>query len=360
MTLDLVPIWTVILAVSVFMYVLLDGFDLGVGMLFPFAPGDAARDTLMASVAPVWDGNETWLVMGGLGMLTAFPLAFAIIFPALYFPVLAMLLGLIFRGVSFEFRALAKSSRKRWDAAFFSGSLVATFAQGCVLGKFVLGFEVSGRQYAGSTWDWLHPFVLAVGVGLVFGYVLLGATWLVMKTEGELQQWARAKARFASFGVLVFIALVSVWTPLLHEHIAERWFSWPNLLFFSPVPLITALFFSGCGARFRAAATSRPSSRDGPVRAVLSRARHQRVPLRRAAHAHALGRGDRARGPGLPVDRHDVPDPGDLHVHRMVVLGVPWQGPRGRWIPLITDLWVGAQAPGGLRRCVASRSARAR
>ena len=243
MMLDLVPIWTVILALSVFMYVLLDGFDLGVGMLFPFAPGDAARDTMMASVAPVWDGNETWLVMGGLGLLTAFPLAFAIIIPALYFPVLAMLLGLIFRGVSFEFRAIARTSRKRWDAAFFWGSLVATFAQGCVLGKFVLGFAVSGRQYAGSTWDWVHPFVLAVGVGLIFGYVLLGATWLVMKTEGELQQWARAKARLASFGVLAFIVLVSLWTPFLHEHIAERWFSWPNMLYFSPVPLITALLF---------------------------------------------------------------------------------------------------------------------
>jgi cytochrome bd ubiquinol oxidase subunit II len=242
MTLDLVPIWTVILALSVFMYVLLDGFDLGVGILFPFAPGDAGRDTIMASVAPVWDGNETWLVMGGLGMLTAFPLAFAIIFPALYFPVLAMLLGLIFRGVAFEFRATASAVRRHWwDRAFFWGSLVATFAQGCVLGKFVLGFELQGRQYAGSTWDWLHPFVLAVGVGLVFGYVLLGATWLVMKTEGELQQWARGKARRASFGVLAFIALVSAWTPFLHEHIAARWFSWPNMLFFSPVPLITAL-----------------------------------------------------------------------------------------------------------------------
>ncbi len=243
MSLDLVPIWTVILALSVFMYVLLDGFDLGVGILFPFAPDDSARNTMMASVAPVWDGNETWLVMGGLGLLTAFPLAFAIIIPALYFPVLAMLLGLIFRGVSFEFRAIAKTSGKRWDAAFFWGSLVATFAQGCVLGKFVLGFEVSGRQYAGSTWDWVHPFVLAVGVGLVFGYVLLGATWLVMKTEGELQAWARAKARLASFGVLGFIVLVSVWTPFLHEHIAARWFSWPNMLWFSPVPLITALLF---------------------------------------------------------------------------------------------------------------------
>jgi cytochrome d ubiquinol oxidase subunit II len=245
MTLDLVPIWTVILAVSVFMYVLLDGFDLGVGMLFPFAPDDAARNLMMASVAPVWDGNETWLVMGGIGLLTAFPVAFSIIFPALYFPVLAMLLGLLFRGVAFEFRATAVASRKHWDRAFFWGSLVATFAQGCVLGKFVLGFEVHGRQYAGTTLSWIHPFVVAVGVGLVFGYVLLGATWLVMKTEGALQDWARAKARFALFGVLGFIAVVSIWTPFLHPHIAARWFSWPNIIYFSPVPVITALLAVG-------------------------------------------------------------------------------------------------------------------
>ena len=241
MMLDLVPIWTVILAVSVFMYVLLDGFDLGVGILFPFAPDDPARDTMMASVAPVWDGNETWLIMGGIGMLTAFPVAFAVIFPALYFPVLAMLLGLIFRGVAFEFRPTAVTSRRQWDRAFFWGSLVATFAQGCVLGKFVLGFEMNGRQYAGTTWDWLHPFVLSVGAGLVFGYVLLGATWLVMKTEGALHDWAREKARFALIGVLAFIVLVSVWTPYLHERIAERWFSWPNIAYFSPVPIVTAL-----------------------------------------------------------------------------------------------------------------------
>ena len=241
MALDLVPIWTVILGVSVFMYVLLDGFDLGVGVLFPFAPDDAARNTMMASVAPVWDGNETWLVMGGIGMMTAFPVAFSIIFPALYFPVLAMLLGLIFRGVAFEFRPTAISSRGHWDRAFFWGSLVATFAQGCVLGKFVLGFEVSGRQYAGTVWDWVHPFVLAVGIGLVFGYVLLGATWLVLKTEGALQDWARAKARIGLYGVVGFILLVSVWTPFLHERIAERWFSWPNMLYVSPVPLLTGL-----------------------------------------------------------------------------------------------------------------------
>ena len=241
MALDLVPIWTVILALSVFMYVLLDGFDLGVGMLFPFAPDDAARDAMMGSVAPVWDGNETWLVMGGIGIFAAFPTAFSIIFPALYFPVLAMLLGLVFRGVAFEFRPTAARSRRHWDRAFFWGSLVATYAQGCVLGQFVLGFEVREGRFAGSAFDWVHPFVLAVGVGLVCGYVLLGATWLVMKTEGALRDWARRMARVALVGVLAFIVMVSVWTPLLHEHIAQRWFSWPNIAWFSPVPLVTAL-----------------------------------------------------------------------------------------------------------------------
>lgn len=241
MSLDLVPIWTVILAISVFMYVFLDGFDLGVGMLFPFAPDDESRSLMMASVAPVWDGNETWLVMGGIGIFAAFPTAFAIIFPALYFPVLAMLLGLIFRGVAFEFRAPAETGRRHWDRAFFWGSLVATYAQGCVLGKFVLGFDVKGRQFAGSTLDWLHPFVLAVGVGLVFGYLLLGATWLIMKTEGELRAWAQRMARIALLGVLAFIVMVSAWTPLLHARIAERWFSWPNMVWFAPVPVVTAL-----------------------------------------------------------------------------------------------------------------------
>jgi len=241
MALDLVPIWTVILALSVFMYVLLDGFDLGVGILFPLAPDDAGRDALMNSVAPVWDGNETWLVMGGIGIFAAFPVAFTIIFPALYFPVLAMLLGLIFRGVAFEFRPTALTSSRHWDRAFFCGSLIATFAQGCILGKFVLGFEVSGSRYVGSTMSWVHPFVLAVGVGLIFGYALLGATWVVMKTEGALQDWARAKSRIALFGVLAFIAMVSVWTPFLHEHIAQRWFSWPNIAWLAPVPVITGL-----------------------------------------------------------------------------------------------------------------------
>jgi cytochrome d ubiquinol oxidase subunit II len=240
MPLDLVPVWTAVLALSVFMYVLLDGFDLGVGILFPFLPSDDARELAVATVAPIWDGNETWLVMGGMGMFTAFPAAFAIIFPALYFPVLAMLLGLIFRGVAFEFRASARSSRPHWNGALFAGSLLATYAQGCVLGKFVRGFDIADGHYAGTVWDWVDPFVLAVGAGLVAGYVLLGATWLVMKTEGELHAWSRRVAGGALLGVLAFIGMVSVWTPLMHAHIAQRWFSWPNMLFFSPVPLLTA------------------------------------------------------------------------------------------------------------------------
>src|SRR5512139_3006484 len=140
MQIDLVPVWTVILGVGVFMYVLLDGFDLGVGLLFPFADDDDARTLMMGSVAPVWDGNETWLILGGVGLLAAFPLAFAIIIPALYFPILLMLLGLIFRGVAFEFRLKTKRARHWWDRAFFGGSLVATFAQGVVLGNYVEGF----------------------------------------------------------------------------------------------------------------------------------------------------------------------------------------------------------------------------
>jgi cytochrome d ubiquinol oxidase subunit II len=151
-----------------------------------------------------------------------------------------MLLGLIFRGVAFEFRASAGTSRRYWDRSFFGGSLVATFAQGCILGKFVLGFDVKDHQFAGTPFDWIHPFVLAVGVGLVFGYTLLGATWIVMKTEGALQDWARGKSRIALFGVLAFIVMVSVWTPLMHEHIARRWFSWPNIAFLAPVPILTA------------------------------------------------------------------------------------------------------------------------
>jgi cytochrome d ubiquinol oxidase subunit II len=240
MHLDLVPVWTVILGLAVFMYVLLDGFDLGIGILFPMARDDDARTLMMGSVAPIWDGNETWLVLGGIGLLAAFPLAIAIIIPALYFPLLLMLLGLIFRGVAFEFRLKKTSHRHAWDVAFFCGSTVATFFQGVVLGMYVEGFTVTGRAFSGTSFDWLRAFPLATGVGLLFGYALLGATWLVMKTDGALQQWARGRATIALYGVLAFIAMVSIWTPIGHERIAERWFSYPNLVYLAAVPIVTA------------------------------------------------------------------------------------------------------------------------
>ena len=241
MTLDLVPVWTAILGVAVFMYVLLDGFGLGIGVLSPMVRDEDTRTLTMNTIAPIWDGNQTWLILGGMGLLAAFPLAFAIIIPALYFPLLLMLLGLIFRGVAFEFRLKKHSHRRWWSRAFFGGSAVATFFQGVVLGTYVEGFTVTGRAFSGTSFDWVSPFPLATGVGLLFGYALLGATWLVMKTEGELQQWARRRALAALYGVLAFIAMVSVWTPLLHRQIAERWFAFPNALYLAPVPVVTAL-----------------------------------------------------------------------------------------------------------------------
>jgi cytochrome bd ubiquinol oxidase subunit II len=245
MVLDLVPLWTILLALAVFYYVVFDGFDLGVGMLYGLARDDAARTTIMNSVAPVWDGNETWLVFGGLGLLAAFPLAFAIIIPAVYFPILMMLLALVFRGVAFEFRFKHVALRRLWDGAFCGGSLVATFAQGVVLGTFIQGFKVEGRHFAGSSFDWVSPFPIAIGGALMFGYGLLGACWLILKTEGELQDWARRAAGICLVAVLVAIAAVSIWTPLARVEIAQRWFSWPNIAFLSPVPIVTALIAFG-------------------------------------------------------------------------------------------------------------------
>jgi cytochrome bd ubiquinol oxidase subunit II len=239
MSLDLVPLWAVILSIAVLMYVLLDGFDLGVGILFLFRKQLEDRHMMIASVAPIWDFNETWLILGGGGLLAVFPLAFAVIMPAVYFPILIMLLGLLFRGVAFEFRE-APGAHPVWDNAFAYGSLFATFAQGVVLGNFIKGFLVTDRAFSGTSWDWIAPFPLLTGVGLVVGYALLGATWLYMKTEGGLQEWARGTSRMLLFGILAFIAMISIWTPLTHARIAARWFSLPNLIFFSPVPVLTA------------------------------------------------------------------------------------------------------------------------
>jgi cytochrome bd ubiquinol oxidase subunit II len=237
--LDLLPIWTGILALAVFVYVALDGFDLGVGMLYNFAPDRNARDLIMNSVAPIWDGNETWLILGSLGLLAAFPVAFAIIIPAVYFPILLMLLSLIFRGVSFEFRYRDAEHRTFWDYGFAAGSTLAAFAQGVVLGAFVQGFNVQGREFVGSSFDCFTPFSIFCGIALVFGYALLGAGWLVIKTEGALQDWARMHGRLCLIVTVIGIGIVSLWTPHMNPQIYARWFSWPNIFYLAPVPLIT-------------------------------------------------------------------------------------------------------------------------
>ncbi len=239
--LDFVPIWTLVLGVGVFLYVLLDGFDLGVGILYGFAPDRDSRNLVMNSIAPIWDGNETWLVLGGIALMAAFPLAFAIIIPAVYFPVLVMLLALIFRGVAFEFRYRDAEHRTFWDHAFNYGSIIGAFAQGIVLGAFIQGFQTEGRRFSGGSFDCFTPFSLLTGVALVFGYALLGAGWLILKTEGPLQDWARALGRWALIGVLIGIAAVSLWTPFAKPEIAARWFSWPNIVVLAPVPIVTAL-----------------------------------------------------------------------------------------------------------------------
>ncbi|AKS41768.1 cytochrome d ubiquinol oxidase subunit II [Wenzhouxiangella marina] len=239
---DLTLIWVGIIGLGVFMYVLMDGFDLGVGILFPFAPDDESRDAMMNSVAPVWDGNETWLVLGGAGLLAAFPMIYAVFLPALYLGVFLLLAGLIFRGVAFEFRFKAGSQRHWWDRAFFGGSTVASFAQGAVVGAYIQGFETDGFRYVGGAFDWLTPFTLMTGLGVVAGYALLGVTWTILKTEGRTQQWAFRLAPWLLGIVLGFFVLVSLWTPLAHERVMSRWFdnlSW--LWLFPALTLIMAL-----------------------------------------------------------------------------------------------------------------------
>jgi cytochrome d ubiquinol oxidase subunit II len=242
MILDFVPLWTAILGVAVFLYVLLDGFDLGVGILYHFAPDKDARNLLMNSIAPIWDGNETWLVLGGIGLMAAFPLAFAIIIPAVYFPILVMLLALVFRGVAFEFRFRDSEHLTFWDHAFSYGSTLATFAQGVVLGAFIQGFQVEGRHFTGGSFDCFTPFSLFTGVALLFGYALLGSGWLILKLDGDLQKRARIQARTSFLGTLAAVGIVSLWTPVLDPDIAHRWFSWPHMFYLAPVPVVTGLF----------------------------------------------------------------------------------------------------------------------
>ena len=254
MTIDLPLVWAFIIAFAEFMYVVMDGFDLGIGILFPAFRAEADRDTMMHSVAPVWDGNETWLVLGGGGLMAAFPLAYATILPALYLPLILMLAGLIFRGVAFEFRFKAERHRYLWDASFAGGSLLATFAQGVALGAFIQGFSVEGRGFAGGAFDWLTPFSLFTGLALIAGYAALGCAWLILKTEGAMQNRAWALMTPLGLALLAAIAVVSGWTPLAHPEIAARWFTVPNIYYLWPVPLAVAALAL---ALWRAVATRR-------------------------------------------------------------------------------------------------------
>ncbi|TVO61635.1 cytochrome d ubiquinol oxidase subunit II [Spiribacter vilamensis] len=223
---DFTMIWAAIIAFGVIMYVLMDGFDLGVGILYPFAPDEESRDVMMNSVAPFWDGNETWLVLGGAGLLGAFPLVYSVLLPALYLGVFVLLAGLIFRGVAFEFRFKASRERKGyWSAAFCIGSGVAALAQGIVVGSYIQGYQTENMVYTGGAFDWLTPFTLVTGVGLLVGYALLGSTWLIMKTEGAVQDWAYRMAPRLLAGLLGVFLIISFWTPLVDEFVRDRWFS---------------------------------------------------------------------------------------------------------------------------------------
>jgi cytochrome bd ubiquinol oxidase subunit II len=234
-------IWAGLIAFSVLAYVVLDGFDLGVGILFPFFPERAERDLMTNSIAPVWDGNETWLVLGGGGLMAVFPLAYATVLPALYVPIILMLLGLIFRGVAFEFRFRTQRWRPLWDWGFALGSMTAAFTQGIALGALVQGIRIANRQYAGGWWDWLTPFTVLTGIALVVAYGLLGATWLNLKTIGPLRDKARRLAIYAGIGTFVTIAAVSLWTPFLNPIYFTRWFQWPTAYFSAIVPLLLAV-----------------------------------------------------------------------------------------------------------------------
>ncbi len=238
---DLTVVWAFIIAFAVFAYVVMDGFDLGIGILFPTFKAGRERDRAMNSIAPVWDGNETWLVLGGGGLFAAFPLAYAVILPATYPLIIAMLLGLVFRGVAFEYRWRDPAHQAFWDKAFAGGSLVAALAQGMTLGALLQGIEVEGRAYAGSWWDWLTPYTLLTGLGTVAGYALLGGTWLIWKLDGEEQAHARKLAIRWGAATIVLMGAVSLYNITLNADYAERWLSAPEIYYVAPVPILTAI-----------------------------------------------------------------------------------------------------------------------
>ncbi|MCH1931014.1 cytochrome d ubiquinol oxidase subunit II [Shewanella sp. A25] len=239
---DLSVIWFAIIVFATLMYIVMDGFDLGIGILMPFIKNEKHKDVMVNTVAPVWDGNETWIVLGGAALFGAFPLAYSVIIEALTVPLTLMLVALIFRGVAFEFRFKALENHlKFWDRSFMLGSIFTTFFQGIVVGAVIQGFNVENRTFVGGQLDWIAPFPLFCGFALIATYTLLGSTWLIMKTEGELQQ---SMFRFANKTLFIMVAaliIISAWTPIAFPFVAERWFSIPNLYYLLPVPVITAL-----------------------------------------------------------------------------------------------------------------------
>lgn len=234
-------IWGCIIGFVIIMYVVLDGFDLGIGILFPWVQDMHQRDIMMTTVSPVWDGNETWMVLGGACLYGAFPLAYSTLLPVFYLPIMLMLAALIFRGIAFEFRFKAQRSRFLWSIAFAGGSIIAAFAQGIILGTFLQGFANEGDNFTPYSSPWFSPFSLMAGVAVVTGYALLGATWLIAKTEGDLQAKMYDAALWCLGGVTIFLVIVSLWTPFLDPHIKMRWFSLPNFFYLVPLPIVTGL-----------------------------------------------------------------------------------------------------------------------
>ena len=240
---DLTTLWAIVIAFAVFMYVVMDGFDLGIGMLLPALSDGEERDQALNSVAPVWDGNETWLVLGGGGLFAAFPLAYAIVMPATYPLIIAMLLALVFRGTGFEFRWRDPAHRRFWDFAITAGSFVAALSQGIILGALIQGIKVSGRAYAGGWTDWLSAYSLLTGIGVIAGYVLLGACWLAIKTEGKAEEHGYRYARLATFATAGLMVAVSLATPFLFPEYYQRWFTEPLIWYAAPVPVLTGIAF---------------------------------------------------------------------------------------------------------------------
>ncbi len=333
--LELSFIWAGLIALSVLIYVMLDGFDLGVGILFPLARDEDERGQMMNSIAPVWDGNETWLVLGGGGLFAVFPLAYAVVMPALYMPIILMLLALIFRGVAFEYRWQTRRWKRVWDHAFFGGSLVAATMQGIALGALVQGITVADRAYAGGWWDWLTPFSILTGVAVPVGYALLGATWMNLVLEGRLQAHMRKVALRLAVATLLFLGLVSLFTPLQNPDYAARWFTFPAAIYSAVVPILVLLAAWRLWARPEARAGSEPVPLGaGAFYPRVCRDRHQLLSDDRAAGPDHRRSRRAGYEPEVHPRRHALPAADHPCLYRLCLLGLPRQDQGGRGVSL--------------------------